>query len=219
MSSGTRVAVRKKLLLSLLVPIFLVGWAVVPMSEAAFNSQVCLSNNGTFYFLLRDDGTVGDPHHVNAIGLGASTSGLTRSTISGTNTVPTPDQLNADVSMSPLFSAANVKHTGILSCTLPVSADCSKTANGGAGQWNVPGLGVIDGFTDPLLLHTLSGGGGGLPSGVAIGNRYAFSTGPTTIVNKGGALPSDGFDMSVGQCVVFVPTKLPALPDALRGTR
>src|SRR3972149_10833624 len=72
MSSGTRVAVRKKLLLSLLVPIFLVGWAVVPMSEAGVDADFSMSANGTAYFVIKNTGLVGNPAHVTTLGLGAS---------------------------------------------------------------------------------------------------------------------------------------------------
>ena len=50
MISGTTVRFRKKLVLSLFVPIFLVGWAVIPMSEAGYQSNFNISNNGTGYF-------------------------------------------------------------------------------------------------------------------------------------------------------------------------
>ena len=198
MSSRTRVAFSKKLALSLLAPVLLTGWVIVPMSEAGFQSNFFMSDNGTGYFAFKDDGAVGDPAHVNTVGVGASTSG-----VSGSTTSVNSDPLQADVSITPLFAATSVKHTGTVSCTLPGTFDAA--ANGGAGKWTL-GAVVIDGFADADLAFTLSAGGGGLPAATAVGgSRYRFNgAGLTTSLAKGAGFAADGFSMTSGQCVVMV---------------
>jgi len=136
MSSGTRVPFSKMLLRSLFVPIFLVGWAVVPMSEAGFQSNFNISNNGTGYFAFQDDGAVGDPARVTGIGLGASTGG-----VSGTTQSTQGNPLTADISISPLFNPTLVRSSGVVNgCNLPGAFD--PAANGGTGSWNVGPLTV-----------------------------------------------------------------------------
>ena len=196
MSSRTRVAFSKKLALSLLAPVLLTGWVLVPMSEAGFQSNFFMSDNGTGYFAFKDDGAVGDPARVNAVGVGAATSG-----VSGVTTSVNSDPLQAAVAITPLFAATSVKHTGTVACTLPGTFDGA--ANGGAGKWTL-GAVVIDGFADSDLAFTLSAGGGGLPAATVDGARFRFGAGLTTSLAKGAGFAADGFNMGSGQCVVMV---------------